>query len=44
MNYGLFRYCRRSKFKRLPVRSAISKHNIARIVLQWVAIRECLIL
>ena len=29
---------------RLPVRSAISKHVIARLVLQWVTMRESLVL
>ena len=29
---------------RLPVRSAIFKHDIARLVLQWVTMRESLVL
>ena len=39
-----FSYGHRMMNARLPVRSAIFKHHIARLVLQWVTMRESRVL
>lgn len=38
-----YSYGHRTMNTRLPVRSALVKHGIARLVLQWVTMRESLV-